>query len=260
MALSKITNLSITDDTIENADIKSSAAIALSKLATDPSNASNLASGTVPTARLGSGTASSSTFLRGDNSWQTPSGFDVSSITGQTALTSQPDATDEIVLSDAGTLKRLDIKHIQNTPAFAATVSSATSVGDNSYTKIELDTEVLDSDGTYDNSTNYRFTPAVAGKYFIYGMVAIGAGSGVSNAQQMFVAIYKNGSLYQQAVHDGRNNAYGDTFGGSPHAIVDLDADDYVELFVKFNDGGGSSSNNYYTESTTFGGFRIAGV
>ena len=73
MALSKITNLSITDDTIVNADVNSSAAIAktklasldvvnadvnasaaiaLSKLATDPSNASNLASGTVPTARL----------------------------------------------------------------------------------------------------------------------------------------------------------------------------------------------------------------
>ena len=34
-------------------------------------NASNIASGTVPTARLGSGTASSSTFLRGDSSFQT---------------------------------------------------------------------------------------------------------------------------------------------------------------------------------------------
>jgi len=34
-------------------------------------NATNLASGTVPTARLGSGTASSSNFLRGDGSWQT---------------------------------------------------------------------------------------------------------------------------------------------------------------------------------------------
>jgi len=34
-------------------------------------NASNLASGTVPTARLGSGTASSSTFLRGDSTFQT---------------------------------------------------------------------------------------------------------------------------------------------------------------------------------------------
>lgn len=33
-------------------------------------NASNLTSGTVPTARLGTGTANSATFLRGDQSWQ----------------------------------------------------------------------------------------------------------------------------------------------------------------------------------------------
>ena len=46
-----------------------SGSIANSKLATDPLNASNLASGTVPTARLGSGTASSSTFLRGDQTY-----------------------------------------------------------------------------------------------------------------------------------------------------------------------------------------------
>lgn len=37
-------------------------------------NASNIASGTIPTARLGSGTANSSVFLRGDSTWQAPSG------------------------------------------------------------------------------------------------------------------------------------------------------------------------------------------
>jgi len=89
MALSKITNLSILDDTILNADIKSSAAIALSKLATDPSNATNLASGTVPTARLGSGTASSSTVLYGDQTYKAePGGGKILQVVSANGVTS----------------------------------------------------------------------------------------------------------------------------------------------------------------------------
>jgi hypothetical protein len=83
MALTKVTSGGLTDDSIVNADINSSAAVALSKLATDPSNASNLASGTVPTARLGSGTASSSVFLAGDSSWTAAGGGKVLKVTTQ---------------------------------------------------------------------------------------------------------------------------------------------------------------------------------
>jgi hypothetical protein len=43
-------------------------------------DASNLSSGEVPTARLGSGTANSSTFLRGDNTWQTISAGGLSNV------------------------------------------------------------------------------------------------------------------------------------------------------------------------------------
>jgi len=48
-------------------------------------NASNLASGTVPTARLGSGTASASTILYGDGTWKTaPAGASIVSVNGYT--------------------------------------------------------------------------------------------------------------------------------------------------------------------------------
>ena len=190
---------------------------------------------------------------------KTYAGFTATTITGTTALAVQPAADDEIIISDAGTLKRLDIKHIQATPAFAAQTSSSTSTAHNTYTKVQCDSEILDSDGTYDNSSNYRFTPGVAGKYFIFGMVAQGSGTGVNNMERQYTAIYKNGSKVIQSVHDGRNNAFGDTFSGTCTIILDLDADDYVELYTKPLDGG-SANCNYYTDSTCFGGYRIAGV
>ena len=190
---------------------------------------------------------------------KTYAGFTATTITDETALATQPAADDEIIISDAGTLKRLDIKHIQATPAFAAVPSSSTSTAHNTYTKVQCDTETFDSDVTYDNSSNYRFTPAVAGKYFIYGMVAQGSGTGVNNMERQYTAIYKNGSKVVQSVQDGRNNAFGDTFSGTCAIILDLDSDDYVELYTKPLDGG-SANCNYYTDSTCFGGFRITGV
>ena len=68
MALTQVNSDGMKDDSIKNADIKSDAAIASTKLGDLP--AAKITSGTIATARLGSQTANSSTFLRGDGSWQ----------------------------------------------------------------------------------------------------------------------------------------------------------------------------------------------
>jgi hypothetical protein len=68
-------------------------------------------------------------------------GFDVSSITGATALTERPATTDEFVFSDAGTLKRVDFTHMVNWELLSTTTASSSSV-------VEID---------YDFSNDYHY-------------------------------------------------------------------------------------------------------
>ena len=54
------------------------------------------------------------------------------------------------------------------TPAFEAYKASSGTVSNNTAEKMAYDTESFDVGGCYDHSTNYRFTPTTAGKYFVY--------------------------------------------------------------------------------------------
>jgi len=183
-------------------------------------------------------------------------------ISGTTALTSAPADTDEFLVSDAGTLKRLDYSLIKagNTPAFEAYLSADTGqLSDNTATKVTFGSEVYDSNSTYDTS-NGRFTPAVAGKYFIYGNIGIDD-TAQDNADEYEIQIYKNGSVYTKFFTLGTVDANGVSLMGYS-AAMDLDDDDYVEIYVRISNNDGSAARKVNGDSgtgsrSTFGAFKI---
>ena len=84
---------------------------------------------------------------------------------------------------------------IANTPLFRATVSGTQAVPDSTATKIDFNTEVYDPQSTYDTS-NKRFTPAVAGYYFIAAKIR----TAIDNDFGYFtIQIRKNGTVISAA-------------------------------------------------------------
>ena len=63
-------------------------------------------------------------------------------ISAQTELATAPAATDELLVSDAGVLKRVDVSLVggNNTPAFSAYINSDQTLSDNTDTKVNFDT------------------------------------------------------------------------------------------------------------------------
>jgi len=141
----------------------------------------------------------------------------------------------------------------QNYPAFEAYLSSNQDLTDNVYTKIQFDTEVFDTDGCYDNATNYRFTPNVAGKYYVYFGIRLQNG----DTADIILDIDKNGSTYRNTYFDPVNSQIG-TSSLSLNAIIDMNgSSDYLECFVNFDVTSGTPVAQAGTKSTYFGAYRI---
>ena len=150
-----------------------------------------------------------------------------------------------------------------NVPAFHATKSSSTNISSGTDTKIDFDTELFDTDSKYDNSTNYRFTPTVAGKYLVYGQVNASNSNG-EEYQYGAILLYKNGSeLARNAIDPSNNsNAKSNQVIQAISMIVDFNTTDYVEMYVKANVGSGTPSiyGASSASPTYFGAYKLVGV
>ena len=179
-----------------------------------------------------------------------PSGFDVSSITGATALAEEPDPADEMVISDGGTLKRLDMKHMMCRPAFYAARQTAATLGD-TFGVMSLTSERFDTDGCYDHSSTFRFTPVVPGMYYLAGGILWNTSSDFDKGE---IAIYENGS---DVVAYGSFANRDDNIMICSTIINTVDADDYFDLRAK--SGESSSAALGGVPKQFFYGFRLLG-
>ena len=179
-------------------------------------------------------------------------------ISGQTALGAEPADTDEFLVSDAGTIKRVDYSHIKavNTPSFQAYLgSNGSALTNGTQTKIQYNTEQWDTDGTYDNSSNYRFTPGVAGKYWCYASAKIDSSGNFPH--DAYLSLYKNGSIYKQYQRLDQSSDFSGHLTIS--SAIDLDADDYVEVYIVVYDGVNAFVGSAQS-STIFGAYKIIGA
>jgi hypothetical protein len=128
-------------------------------------------------------------------------------------------------------------------PAFNVGGSSTQSVSAGVITKMQLNTEVFDTNNCFDSTTNYRFTPNVAGYYQINGLL-----SSATSTSYMSVWIYKNGANVAVTFS---NNEFG--LCASTSVVVYCNGTtDYIELY-----GALSGSGTIYSPDTRMSGVLV---
>jgi hypothetical protein len=129
-------------------------------------------------------------------------------------------------------------------PTFSAYQSVAQTLSSGVSTKIQFQTKEWDTNNNFDSTTNYRFTPTVAGYYQVNAGLQAGASATII---QCFV--YKNGSLYK-AGYTGNNAS---TSQVTISALVYCNGStDYIEIYGYFTAG---QITYAYAPSTYFQGF-----
>jgi hypothetical protein len=113
-------------------------------------------------------------------------------------------------------------------PAFGAYRTSNQSISANTFTKVAVNVEEYDTASCFD-TTNNRFTPTVAGYYFLSSSLMLSSGS----PTRAIASIYKNGVEYKRLCDLTASGTAGAAIGS---CVIYLNGStDYVELWTYWN-------------------------
>ena len=111
-------------------------------------------------------------------------------------------------------------------PAFSAYLGANQSVTTSTFTKVQCNTEEFDTNSNYDNATNYRFTPTVAGYY----QVNVRINSLVASTL-LICSLYKNGAEFKRG-NDLRVSLNSSSAITSSFLLYLNGSTDYIELYA----------------------------
>jgi len=169
----------------------------------------------------------------------TTESFYVSSVVGAIPATNGA-VTSAYLLDGSVTQAKLAAGVAGNGPAFSAYQSAAQTIANNTQTKLQCNTEEFDTASCYDNATNYRFTPNVAGYYQVSGGICYLINAATSTLCD--VSIWKNGSRVKQGVTMCNNT--GGVERPTASALIYMNGStDYIEFYT-FQSSGGSTNIN----------------
>ena len=142
-----------------------------------------------------------------------------------------------------------------NRPAFFARQNTGTSqtIGHGSWTKVNVDEEVLDTDGAYDPTTNKRFTVPTGGAGWYQCFFSTGIDD-IQSGDYVYARLYLNGSGITHGIAMDWGSSSNNIIQASSSHMVYMDDGDYLELYVYHQEG--------TTEATEqsrcyFGAFRL---
>lgn len=142
-------------------------------------------------------------------------------------------------------------------PLFMASPSGTQTLSHNTTTKIALGNEILDTNGCFDPTTNYRFTPNVAGYYMISFTHVYNGTNG--RTYYFNPTIYKNGSN-AYGIEDYATLNSGGRFSTSLSVIMAFNGStDYTEFYAYAYDYTATTTIQLYA-STIMIGYFIRGL